>query len=252
MGFTCLVRNCFNAFLGGTGRSFLVIFEYKSSYRANFDTLVADVACRLSDRLVLKCSYYPIEAAVCKSQHTYSEALTARPYTPVAQDTLIGVVDKVRAARIYSKVVHQLPETLGIYLDIENRAELLELARTILCTVSTVHRMAGQKKLQSGASQPPSLRALSIDHHTLGDRLCASGDRAVSPLYLHEAEPTAGKRLRSFLYCAQIRYVNPVVQCRPEHLLPLAGYYLFAVDGQRYCLHSPNLWQPAPSQEATA
>jgi hypothetical protein len=83
--------------------------------------------------------------------------------------------------------MHQFPETLGIYLDSENSAELLELARTILRAVSTVHRMAGQKKLQSGASQASSLGALSVDHHTLGDRLRASGDRAVSPFYLHKA-----------------------------------------------------------------
>jgi hypothetical protein len=108
-------------------------------------------------------------------------------------------------------MVHQFPEPLGIYLGSENGAELLELTGTIFSAVSAVHRVAGQNKLQSGASQPYSPGALSIDHHTLGNRLCAGSDRAVSSFYFHKAEPAASVRFRSLAYGAQVRYINPVV-----------------------------------------
>ena len=95
IGLTSLACSCFGAFLGATGVPLFAIFEYQGSYWANLNAHVADVASRLSDGLVLKGGDYPIEAAVGKSQHTYPEALTACPYAPVAQDTLIGVVDKI-------------------------------------------------------------------------------------------------------------------------------------------------------------
>ena len=173
IGFSRLVCRCFNAFIGGNAVPSFAILEYQGTNRANLNTLIADMASRLSHGLVLKGGDYPIEAAVGKSQHTHTEALMACPYAPIAQDTLIGVVGEGFATRICRPMVYQLPETLGIYLDSENGAELLELACAVFGAMSAVHWMAGQKKLQSGASQSSSLRSLSVDHHAFRHRLRA-------------------------------------------------------------------------------
>ena len=95
IGLTSLVCSCFTAFFYAAGAPPLAILKYQGSYWANLNAFVADVASRLGDWLVLEGSDHPIEAAMGKTQHTYTEALTAGPYAPATQDAFIGVVDKI-------------------------------------------------------------------------------------------------------------------------------------------------------------
>ena len=95
IGHTGLACSCLSAFLGAAGALLFAILKYQGPYRANLNALIADVASRLSDGLILEGSNHSIEATMSETQHTHTEALTARPYAPAAQDAFIGVIDKI-------------------------------------------------------------------------------------------------------------------------------------------------------------
>jgi len=107
---------------------FIAIFQYESPDRTYRNTIVADMAARLSYRFVFKGSDYSIEASMSETQSPYAEALPAHPHTPATKYTLVRVVYESRAARIYGIIMQKLPESLGVNLDAQMRAELLQFA----------------------------------------------------------------------------------------------------------------------------
>ena len=108
--------------------SLITIFQHESPDRTYRNTIVADMAARLSHGLVFKGSDHSIEAAMGETQHPYAEALPAHPHTPATKYTLVRVIYECRAARIYAIIMQKLPESLGVNLDAQMRAELLQFA----------------------------------------------------------------------------------------------------------------------------
>ena len=95
----------------------ITIFQHESPDRTYRNTIVADMATRLSYRFILKGGDYSVEASMSEAQSPYAEALPAYPHTPAAKYTLVRVVYKCRAARIYRIIMQKLPESPGINLD---------------------------------------------------------------------------------------------------------------------------------------
>jgi len=96
--------------------------------------------------------------------------------------------------------------------------------------MSTVHRVTSQKQLKGGACKPSHCRGLSIHYHALFHRLGAGSDWMTSALDFYKAESTGSSRFLSLSEGAQVRYVNTIMESRPEHLLSFACSHFIAID----------------------
>ena len=102
---------------------------------------------------MVESSHNPLKAAVGKAKYT-CPVLLAYPYTPPAENTFIGVIDKERVTIIYRELPHKALKTPCFKLGPQVMGYFLKLAGAVLGTMGTVHRVRSHNQLKSAAGQP--------------------------------------------------------------------------------------------------
>jgi len=99
--------------------------------------------------------------------------------------------------------------------------------------MGTIHRMAGQEQLQSGAGQPQCLCPFGIDHHAFGYRRGTGCNWVILTFYLHKTETASSKGLALFPNGAKVGDVDVIIQSCPQDVFAWGSSYSLTINRQR-------------------
>ena len=122
---------------------FIFAFKHHGPHGANRCAIAAVFTAGLGNGPVVKGGDHTLEATPGEAQDSYAQPFLACPDAFAAEYTLVRIIGKNRAARIYGKSPLNLPEPLRLQLNTQMSSALLELAGTIGGTVGAIHWMAG-------------------------------------------------------------------------------------------------------------
>jgi len=206
--------------------------ENEGAHRADRDTLTAVITPGPSERLISERCDHPAKPAVSKTNDPYPQSFTAQPNTSATQHTLVGIIDKQLTGLVHRQSGQDLREPLSVEPQPEVSGNVLELARTVGCAVTTIHRMTGQEQFQTGPGQSQCPLPPGVDYHSLGHGSSTCRHGTFLTFDLHKAQTTGSIGFRSLPDGTQVGYVDSVIESCPQDTLSRGSSHSFPVNLQ--------------------
>ena len=159
-------------------------------------------------------------------KNLHSSQVVAGTYTAAAKHAAVHVMQKKRISFLHLKAFGAVFHTPCLRSDVLHQD--LQLTVSVFRTCRAVLRMSCQKKLQSQHAAALYFLCLGMDHHPV---LCLQHTGSfdlVMPFYFHNTH-SAGPKRRQIFVMAQVRNIDPGLQCALQDIFSLLDFQLFSI-----------------------
>jgi hypothetical protein len=211
-----------------------ILFEIERTAGARFHTERAFGAGRFANGAILECGHPTIDPAVGKTEGADFGHFPADPDAAAAEKAAAAVKSKGCGAFVNLHLLLQRRQLEKLHLQSSFLRYLQQLAAFSPGAAAAAEAMVAEEQLKSSLDQMIDLRAARLHGKTLFDRQRTCCDRFSPALHLDITEAATARGMLFLPDCTEIGDIDPVIQSRPEQLLPFGSFYLTAVYDYSY------------------